>query len=125
MLRILGCAVAIAMVIIAVPANHVAAQVNPFRNTAVENLTEKDLETIGAAAVPLYTIANPELGSSATWSNPESGNFGTIELVDIYEWRKMPCRRLHHLMRVKGWKDTLNLTIERCQVSSGEWKIRY
>jgi len=125
MTRFLGCAVVMTMILMAVPAYQAEAQINPFRNSAAQDLTEKDLEIIGAAAKPLYKVENPEVGKSAAWTNPESGNFGTIELVEVYEWRKMPCRKLQHLMQVKGWRDTLNMTVDRCQIPSGEWRIRF
>ncbi len=125
MTRFLGYAVFLTMILIAVPAYQAEAQINPFRNSAVEDLTEKDLELMGAAAVPLYKTEKPEIGKSAAWTNPDSGNFGTIELVDVYVWRKMPCRKLQHLMQIKKQRDALNISIDRCQVESGEWKIRF
>ncbi len=125
MTRFLGYAVFLTMILIAVPAYQAEAQVNPFRNSAVEDLTEKDLEIIQEAAAPLYKAANPEVGKSASWSNSESGNFGTIELVEVYNWRDMPCRKLQHLMQVRGWSDTLNMTVDRCQIDSGEWRVRF
>ena len=125
MTKFLGCAVVMTMILMAVPAYQAEAQVNPFRNSAAQDLTEKDLEIIGAAAEPLYKVENPEVGKSATWMNPKSGNFGTIELVEVSTWQEMPCRKLHHLMQIRKWKDALNMTINRCQIASGEWRIRF
>jgi len=125
MTKFLGYAVFSFVFLLALPAHLAEAQVNPFQNTAVEKLTDEDIEIIKKSAAPLYQVDDPAVGDSATWSNPKSGNFGTIELVDVYDWRKMPCRKLQHLMHVKDWKDAVRLTVDRCKVSSGEWKIRY
>ena len=125
MTRFLGYTMFTLVLLLALPAHQGQAQVNPFKNSAIEKLTDEDIEIIKKSAAPLYQVDDPEIGDSASWSNPNSGNFGTIELVDVYDWHKMPCRKLQHLMKVVDWKDNVRMTVDRCKVPSGEWKIRY
>jgi surface antigen len=125
MTKFLGSAVFTLLFLVVLPAHLAQAQVNPFKNTAIEKLTDQDIEIVKESAASLYQVDDPVIGDAAAWSNTDSGNFGTIELVDVYDWRKMPCRKLQHLMQIKGWKDTVRMTVDRCKVSSGEWKIRY
>ena len=101
-----------------------SAQVSPFRRAGL-NLTKDDLSMIETASAKLYAGENPKIGASETWANAKSRNAGSVVLVAVYVWNKMPCRRLSHQIVSPARKDPYSVQVDRCQTSSGEWKIRY
>ena len=52
------------------------AQVNPFGDTL--DLEPADIEMMKAAAAELFTDDAARLGDTRTWSNPDSGNAGSV-----------------------------------------------
>ena len=111
-------AAAILIVAIAVPAT---AQINPFGR--YQRLTEEDMRLIESASAKLYTSDSPKVGSAERWSNPSSGNAGTVTLSQIFEKDGMPCRKLRHSIMVSGEKEPAIFIFDRCRVASGEWKL--
>jgi len=100
------------------------AQVNPFRPSDV-TLPQTDREKMKEAAGPLYLAESPKVGETASWADSETGDFGTVELTEVFDWQGMSCRKLRHIVKIKGVRDTISLTVDRCKTKSGEWKIRY
>lgn len=94
----------------------VTAQINPFKHSDFE-LTEKDVALLKAAAANLYEGETAPLGIQEAWSNPMSGNAGTVELVRIFEHKGLTCRRLQHDIA-----EPFRFIIDRRQVSPGVWK---
>jgi surface antigen len=103
---------------VAAPAS---AQINPFGRD--QRITNEDLQLIDAASSKLYKTETPQLGAAERWSNPTTGNSGTVTLTQIFEKSGMPCRKLRHSIRVKGAKDPVVYIFDRCRVKSGEWKF--
>jgi len=99
------------------------AQVNPFGRSGVE-LTAEDLQMLKSAGSKLYEGETAEVGTVESWSNPQSGNSGTIKLIDLTEYKGMPCRRLQHDIAIKNVADPFRYVVDRCQTPSGEWKSR-
>jgi len=104
---------------LAVPAQ---AQLSPFKRSGFE-LSEEDLELLGAAAQKLYLDESVPVGTVETWSNPASGNTGSVQLIDTFEHKGLPCRRLQHDIKVKDVADPFRYIFDRCKVASGEWKL--
>jgi len=100
------------------------AQLNPFGQSNII-VPQSDRELMHDAARPLYTAAEPKIGATASWNDPKSGDFGTVQLTEVYDWRGMSCRKLHHIVKLKGIRDTISLAIDRCKTEAGEWKVRY
>ena len=98
------------------------AQINPFARSSGGDITGDDLKLIDAASSKLYKTDNPKVGASEKWSNPTTGNSGTVSLVQVFEKDGMPCRKLRHSIAVKGNKDPQIYIFNRCRVKSGEWK---
>ncbi|MCP4330626.1 MAG: hypothetical protein GY791_19705 [Alphaproteobacteria bacterium] len=113
-------ALPLAMLICAASAQ---AQLNPFKRADL-SLSEADLKKMNAASEPLYTAEPPVVGSAGSWTG-DNGDFGTVELIEVLEWRGLPCRKLHHIIKIKGVRDPISLTVDRCKTAEGEWKIRY
>lgn len=99
------------------------AQVSPFRGSRV-SLSPEDYKLLTGAAEQLYTAQAPKLGDERSWRNEKSGNSGSVRIVRIYEWQGLPCRQIRHTIRDKSNKDPDTVSIDRCRISTGEWKVR-
>ena len=99
------------------------AQINPFARGSGGSVTGDDLKLIDAASSKLYKTDNPQVGASEKWSNPTTGNAGTVSLTQIFEKDGMPCRKLRHSIKLAGTKDSQIYIFNRCRVKSGEWKL--
>ncbi|MGE0649276.1 MAG: hypothetical protein AB7P52_15140 [Alphaproteobacteria bacterium] len=100
------------------------AQINPFGQSDF-NLEPDDMALIEAAAERLYLGDGVAPGTVEAWSNSKSGNQGTIKLVSKFQYKDMPCRRLQHEVKVVHVAAPYHFIVDRCQVSSGEWKVLY
>ena len=100
------------------------AQISPFGQSDF-NLAPDDLALVEAAAEKLYLGDGAAPGTVETWSNPQSGNQGTITLISKFHYKGMPCRRLQHEIKIVHVANPYNFMVDRCEVSSGEWKVLY
>lgn len=98
------------------------AQFNPFQRSGFE-LTQQDIELLGAAAAKLYQGETAEVGTVETWSNETSGNTGAVQLLTIFEHKGLTCRRLQHDIQVSKVANTFRYIFDRCKTASGEWKV--
>jgi hypothetical protein len=99
----------------------VQAQMNPLKG--VTGMSQEELAAMGTAAAKLYTDQARTPGSAERWQAP-SGTGGTVRLVQWYRFQGMPCARLLHELQRAESSDPQTFTIDRCQTSDGEWKIR-
>jgi surface antigen len=110
-------------VIFAVSAS--GAGMNPF-GVAGLPLNKQDYSAMAGAANPLLEDESATVGTSHDWSNPKSGNSGTVKLLKIYEdniqGQTAPCRQLEYTVKVKGNGDPYNIILNRCKFA-GSWKI--
>ena len=118
MIRIPAAALA-AVIVTGLPAQ---AQFNPFTRAGFE-LSQADIDMLEAAAQKLYLDESVAVGSKESWSNPQSGNAGTVELVGAFEHQSLPCRRLQHDIKVKDVADPFRYIFDRCKTASGAWKV--
>jgi len=109
--------------ILAASAAH--AGFNPFGAAGLP-LNKQDYSAIAAAANPLLNDEVATVGTSHDWSNPKSGNNGTVKLIKIYEdniqGQNVPCRQLEYTVNIKGQADPYNIILNRCKFA-GSWKI--
>ncbi len=98
-----------------------AAQVNPFADTL--DLTPRDIELLKDAAATLFANDQAEVGETVTWANPASGNSGSVSLVRLFEHQGLPCRRLQHTIKQKGYADAAIYQFARCRTADGTWKL--
>lgn len=103
----------------AVPA---VAQLNPFTRAGFE-LSDEDLGLLREAAQKLYIDEAATVGSVETWSNPTSGNTGSVQLIGTFDHQGMPCRRLQHDIKIKDVADPFRYIFDRCKTPDGAWKI--
>ncbi len=100
----------------------VAAQVNPFSRDGF-SLSKSDIAKLEEATRPFYEDVTVPLGTARAWKNPESGNGGTAVLVERFEYKKLPCRRIQHDIKLEKLADPFHFVIDRCQVADGSWKF--
>ena len=118
-MRTVSCILAAAM--IAVFGASAVAQINPFGRSG-SGVSGDDTKYIEAASSKLYKADNPQVGAVEKWSNPATGNSGTVSLMQVFEKDGMPCRKLRHNIKVHDQKDPVVYIFSRCRVKSGEWK---
>ena len=97
------------------------AQVNPFGDSL--DLKDSDVALLQAAASTLFQDDHARIGQTETWSNPETGNSGTVSLLQLFEHAGMPCRRLRHHIKQRGHADQITYQFARCRTSDGSWKL--
>jgi len=117
MARLQVLAAALAM-ISAIVASDARGQMNPLR--ALE-LSAGDLELLTTTADRLYEAGR--LGAVETWSNPESGNSGTVEILEVFEREGLPCRRVEHVVKIDRDPVPKRLILASCRVPDGRWLL--
>ena len=110
-------AAALAM-IPAILASDARGQLNPLREL---ELTAGDLELLTTTADRLYEAGR--LGAVEAWSNPESGNSGTVEILELFEREGLPCRRVEHVVKVERDPVPKRLILASCRVPDGRWLL--
>ena len=96
--------------------------VNPFQRSGFE-LAESDVALLKAAAEKLYLNEDVAVGTSESWSNPETGNRGTVTLIDKPSYKNLPCRRLQHDIELEATADLFRFILDRCKTQDGSWKL--
>lgn len=88
-------------------------------------LDQADYTAMSTAADPLLNDDTVTLGTTRDWSNPNSGNHGTVTLLKrmekSYQGSSLPCRRLaYHIVTAQSG-GPYDLVLDRCKLN-GEWK---
>lgn len=98
-----------------------------FAGSLGDRLNHHDLKAMTKATQPLLDDGSLPIGATREWSNPESGDHGTIQLMRRFEYEyqgtKLPCRELRYHIQVTGNADPYNYKLDRCKVADGSWKI--
>lgn len=82
-------------------------------------LTEEDREI--ASKTAREDMNGKEPGTVLSWSNPDSGNTGTVRLVRNYTWQGHSCREVVHAFLPKN-KNAQEWQMKLCRVEDGSWK---
>lgn len=98
-----------------------AAQMNPFGQSGF-TIDDGDLQAMSSVSGPLYADPPPAAGTKVDWDNPQSGNSGTITLIEAFEHQGLPCRKIHYTFKIKNVATDFSFVQDRCQVESGQWK---
>jgi surface antigen len=100
------------------------AQTNPFRSSRIgTGLTNEDRVAMGAAGRRLYDQPTVADGASDQWSNPKSGNSGTITVLQSVEKSGMTCRNMRYVIHLAKRTGSRTYTVNWCKTASGEWKL--
>lgn len=94
-----------------------------FRNwlDQLEGLTEKDTELMKQTA--REGMDGKKEGARLTWTNPESGNRGIVELLEIRRSDAQECRRNKHIFEYGADKKRSSVEALICRKPGGEWQI--
>jgi surface antigen len=103
---------------LALLATDARGQMNPLRQLA---LTTADIELLTATANRVYETG--QIGTKEAWSNPESGNSGTVELLETFEREGLPCRRVEHVVNIARDAVPKRLVLATCRVADGRWLL--
>jgi hypothetical protein len=82
-------------------------------------LTDKDIDL--AARTAREDMTARVVGTRLKWHNADSGNRGSVELLDRFERDQHECRTVRHDIEVKDsgpWAQTLTI----CRQADGEWQ---
>jgi surface antigen len=100
------------------------AQVNPFYNQeAGPGLHDDDFTIMHTAASRLYQQDVVADGATSQWSNPKTGDNGTITVLQSFQQSGMTCRKVQYEIRLGGAIANNFYTLNWCKTASGEWKI--
>jgi surface antigen len=107
------------LVLLATSASAQRGAMNPLRQLP---LTREDLAMAGEISTRL--TEEELVGESEEWSNPASGNSGTVTLLELFEQDGYSCRRVGHLVKIKGNADARQIELQTClDPSDDTWKL--
>ena len=98
------------------------AALNPLRSS-VTGLNSADLRAMSAAASGLYQQDTVSDGATANWSNPKSGNSGSITVLQSFTMSDMQCRKLRYNIHLRRRRGMRSYTVNWCKTASGVWKL--
>jgi surface antigen len=99
------------------------AQISPFFNRFSGTLNEDDVKDLMAAGQRLYGQDVVSDGATDAWSNPKTGNSGTITVLQSFTRDGMQCRKVRYNNRIRNQPDTRIYTLDWCKTPQGVWKI--
>jgi surface antigen len=97
------------------------AQVSPFGDSL--DLEAEDVELLKAAAAAFFADDGARICDTKTWSNPASGNSGSVSLLKTFEHQGLPCKRVQHVVKQKDRADQVIYQFARCRTADGTWKL--
>jgi len=112
---------AVLIIVIGLAAVSARAQLLPTWEAHI-TLTQQDLDLIRKTVTG--QVHGKPAGTVATWSNPASGNSGTIWLVKTLVLNNQKCEEISYEVRSGGtpsYSEHYNLT--SCLQPDGTWKI--
>lgn len=98
-------------------AGSAVAQTNEYLHSI--SLTDGDVELFRAMDFAIFDDRWPTKGRTMKWSNGQTGNAGTVSIVDLFEHDGRPCRRIEHRIARKGHADPVVFQLARCLSRDG------
>jgi len=100
------------------------AQISPFsRGPNAQRLSEADRQMLWETTGALNADASAKAGSSRSWTNPASGNAGSVSIARVFESNGMPCHQLHYAITMANLPVPQLYDLSWCRVAGGAWKI--
>lgn len=85
-------------------------------------LTRQDLDILRTTVNE--KIHGHAVGATASWTNPASGNYGTVRLMRRYESRGLHCETVRYtLATTRRTTAAEHYTFDSCLQPDGNWKI--
>ncbi len=109
--------------LLAAPTEAFSQYGRPFRTTV--KLTRTDLVIIRKIVREDFT-GKPN-GTTLTWDNPESQNFGTLTLLDRFDSQSRDCRRVRYVVNPGPTQPSsviaATYVMTTCRLPDGNWKL--
>jgi len=101
-----------------------SAQINPFRGSFANRLTNDDFQALGDAVTSLLGRDTLTTGATEAWQNPKTGTSGTIEAGRSFKYHGYGCYALHYTVFPGGAQglSTNRTVLNWCKTSAG-WRI--
>jgi surface antigen len=99
-------------------ATHAQSMMDPLGELALSN---EDFAMVDHAIGGLYDAG--KIGVTQTWSNPKSGNSGSVTILNTFEYQGLPCRTVEHTVKIRRDADPKQLVLKTCRVEDGAWKL--
>ena len=90
-----------------------------LRMSPVSQYDDEDWEMLYAAAGEV--LENGTAGVTAEWSNPRTGNSGSISVIDSFERNGRPCHSTRFMNRTATLSGSGIFVL--CKVEDGTWKL--
>jgi len=88
------------------------------------SLGQDDIDMIRATLN--QKIHGRQAGTSASWSNPASGNSGTLTLVRVFERRGQRCEQIDYQIRSsRPGRPSDRYDLTSCLQPNGAWMLSY
>jgi len=87
--------------------------------TAISQFTEQDINVLKEAGRD--ALNNQTDDSVVHWSNPETGNSGSIKVTDTRDVNGLKCRTTHLKNKTESIQGQASYLV--CQQDDGNWKI--
>jgi hypothetical protein len=81
----------------------------------------EDVPMVREASAPLFDAT--AVGTTKEWSNPKTGNSGTIKLRRIFALNGMPCRTFDYTTWTEHHSSQMRVVIDWCKVADDGWKL--
>ena len=98
-----------------------AQLLNPFPYSTGRGLRQDDVNMVLDLSNQI-NAAHPAPKSPMRWTNPASGNSGTIALVRSFQSDGMPCNLLRYRFNLRHPSRHSTYRMGWCQTPDGEWK---
>jgi surface antigen len=97
------------------------AQISPFGRSS-GSLSKEDWAALQAARAEVLAGA-AAAGARKTWSNPKSGNSGTIVIIDSLGLDGMDCRSVRYDFSLRTKPRNTTYLVHECKTADGSWKL--
>jgi len=85
-------------------------------------LTKHDLDIIHSTVD--QQVHGKPVGATASWNNPDSGNYGAIELQKKYMQNGRPCETVRYTLATRRMAvPPEHYVLNSCQQPDGQWRI--
>lgn len=85
-------------------------------------LTKHDLDIIHSTVD--QQVHGKSVGATASWSNPESGNYGKITLIKKYSVNGLPCETVGYTLATRRMAvPPEHYMLNSCRQPDGHWRI--
>jgi surface antigen len=108
-----------AILIFAIPGVCLASNWQWLKDAPVTSFDEQDWELLQETIS--QTLNKDSDGDSRQWDNPETGNSGTVKVIDTRDGSTGPCRKLVISNGALPEKGVTRLNY--CRQPDGQWKI--